>query len=77
MSDERLSIFLGFMVGHAVRLGSDGYGGLAFQFLAVWLTYCAIAGTHTPEVAKGLMQDEQVDAPEPNAARATRVRAMH
>lgn len=54
-----IAIVVGYMVGHAVKLGSGGYGGLAFQLLAVLLTYVAIAGTNIPYVAKAMMADNQ------------------
>lgn len=43
-----IAIALGWGVGMAVRLGSGGLGGLAFQALAVALTYLAIVSTYVP-----------------------------
>jgi hypothetical protein len=40
-------------VGKAVRTGSRGRGGRRFQWLAVALTYLAIATTYVPFVLKG------------------------
>lgn len=47
-----VAIVVGFMVGKAVRKGSRGRGGWAYQALAVSLTYLAIVSTYIPLVAK-------------------------
>lgn len=46
-----ISIAVGYMVGKAVRKGSDNRGGLFYQFLAVFLTYTAIVATFIPMIA--------------------------
>lgn len=46
-------LFVGFVVGRAVRVGSRGRGGRRFQWLAVVLTYLAIVATYVPFVVKG------------------------
>lgn len=48
-----LLLILGFVVGKAVRVGSGGRGGRRFQWLAVALTYLAVAATYVPFVMKG------------------------
>lgn len=50
---ELVAILVGFMVGKAVRLGSGGRGGRRYQWLAVALTYLAIASTYAPFVMRG------------------------
>ena len=48
------AVFLvGLVVGKAVRVGARGRGGRRFQWLAVGLTYLAIATTYVPFVVKG------------------------
>ena len=51
-----IAILVGFMVGHAVRTGSGGYGGVSFQVLAVLLTYMAIACNAVPSVLRALTE---------------------
>ncbi len=45
-----VAIFVGFLVGKAVRKGSRGLGGLAYQILAMLLTYTSLAMTYCPEL---------------------------
>lgn len=47
-----VAIAVGFMVGKAVRKGSRGRGGWAYQSLAVGLTYLAIVSTYIPLIGK-------------------------
>jgi hypothetical protein len=47
-----VAIAVGFMVGKAVRRGSRGRGGWAYQTLAIALTYLAIVSTYVPLIAK-------------------------
>ena len=47
-----VAIAVGFMVGKAVRKGSRGRGGWAYQTLAIGLTYLAIVSTYIPLIAK-------------------------
>jgi hypothetical protein len=57
MTDARwdiVAIVVGFLVGAAVRRGSGGRGGLAYQALAILITYVAIALTYVPHVLAGL-----------------------
>ncbi|HUQ81218.1 MAG TPA: hypothetical protein VM076_08775 [Gemmatimonadaceae bacterium] len=46
-------LLVGLVVGKAVRTGSGARGGRRFQWLAVALTYLAIATTYVPFVVKG------------------------
>jgi hypothetical protein len=48
-----VALLVGFLVGKAVRVGARGRGGRRFQWLAVALTYLAIATTYVPFVLKG------------------------
>jgi hypothetical protein len=43
-----IAILVGFLVGTAVHKGSRGRGGLAYQALAVFLTYTAIVSSYIP-----------------------------
>ena len=49
-----ISILVGWIVGAAVRGGSEGIGGWPYQTLAVGLTYSAIVLTYVPEIAAGI-----------------------
>jgi hypothetical protein len=46
-------ILIGFAVGRAVRSGARGRGGRPYQWLALGLTYLAMATTYVPFVLKG------------------------
>lgn len=43
-----LAIVVGFVVGGAVRKGSNGRGGWRYQALAIFLTYTAIVSSYAP-----------------------------
>ena len=45
-----VAILVGFIVGKAVRAGSGGGGGRAYQVLAVALTYCSIVSSYVPRI---------------------------
>jgi hypothetical protein len=47
-----VAIAVGFMVGKAVRRGSGGRGGWAYQTMAVTFTYFAIVSTYIPLAVK-------------------------
>jgi hypothetical protein len=55
-----VAILVGYLVGRAVRIGSNGLGGRRCQVLAVALTYLAITGSYfilsfrDPEVSQTL-----------------------
>ncbi|HWC46470.1 MAG TPA: hypothetical protein VG868_10205, partial [Casimicrobiaceae bacterium] len=52
-----VAIAVGFMVGTAVRRGSGGRRGWAYQTLAIALTYLAIVSTYVPMVVKEFQKD--------------------
>ena len=51
-----VSIGIGLVVGGAVRRGSNGRGGWAYQTLAVVLTYCSIASANLPYLFHALRE---------------------
>ena len=51
-----LAVAVGYVVGIAVRKGSRGRGGWAYQTLAIVLTYFAIAATYVPLVAREIQK---------------------
>jgi hypothetical protein len=63
-----LTIFIGYGVGRAVRWGSNGRGGWAYQTLAIVLTYLAIVTSYAPGVLAGLKGDPKTET---TAAAAT------
>lgn len=62
-----IAILVGIMVGRSVRVGSGNRGGVAYQFLAIFLTYSAIVGMNAPLVIEAMMKIDPADlkAPEP------------
>jgi len=60
-----LSIVVGVLVGKAVRWGSAGRGGRAYQALAVLLTYLAIGGTYLPVFFKEIQKTQAKQAAPP------------
>jgi hypothetical protein len=56
-----VAIVVGLMVGGAVRRGSNGRGGLAYQLVAVVLTYGCITAAYVPEIYQGLREKIQED----------------
>ena len=54
-----IAIVVGWMVGKAVMVGSENRGGVAYQLLAVFLTYCSIASSFMPLILRGV---ENLDA---------------
>lgn len=60
-----MTILIGYVVGTAVRWGSNGRGGWAYQTLAVVLTYIAIVSTYAPSVVEAMadMDRRQVARP--------------
>jgi len=64
-----VAIAVGYMVGKAVRRGSRGRGGWAYQTLAVGLTYLAIVSTYIPLIAKEFQKGAVKDSVHaPNSA---------
>lgn len=49
-----IAIAVGYLVGIAVQVGARRVGGLAYQLLAVFLTYSAIVMTYVPTIASQL-----------------------
>lgn len=45
-----VALLVGFLVGAGVRMGSGNRGGIAYQIMAVILTYLAVAANYTPDV---------------------------
>lgn len=54
-----VAIIVGFLVGKAVHLGSNGTGGWKYQLLAVFLTYLAIVSTYVPFVIQAFKNKDQ------------------
>ena len=65
-----ISILVGFMVGAAVRVGSNQRGGWVYQALAVAITYVAIVGSYVPMLFAEFENMEQ-QAAESTAAEST------
>lgn len=68
-----VAIVMGILVGIGVRLGSRGQGGLAFQFMALFLAYLCIAGSLSAQIVAELarnnwdftaLAEEEAPAPE-------------
>jgi len=58
-----VTIFIGYSVGLAVRWGSNGRGGWAYQALAILLTYFAIVSTYAPTVVEAMVDASRRGAP--------------
>jgi hypothetical protein len=54
-----IAIVVGFGVGAAVRWGSYGRGGWAYQALAIALTYLAIVSTYIPPIVSQIRQERE------------------
>src|SRR5260221_6139174 len=67
-----ISIAIGWGVGTVVRRASGNRGGLAYQLLAVALTYFGICSNYVPDIVEGSMerakQESKVNAPAQTAA---------
>jgi hypothetical protein len=48
-----IAIVVGFLVGGAVRTGSERRGGAPYQALAMLLTYASIVSTYIPDILEG------------------------
>jgi hypothetical protein len=53
-----IAIVVGFAVGKAVRWGSHGRGGWAYQSLAIALTYLAIVSGYVPLIVNEFMKEK-------------------
>lgn len=60
-----VAIVIGWMVGAAVRKGSNYRGGLPYQIIAVALTYMAICSTYIPSIIKGMDQSYSEESADP------------
>jgi hypothetical protein len=65
-----VAIVVGFLVGSAVRRGSQGRGGRAYQVLAVGLTYFAIVTTYIPFIVKAIKENPPAAVAADSSARA-------
>jgi hypothetical protein len=61
-----ISILVGFMVGMAVRKGSENRGGVLYQLTAIFFTYLAIAASYSalvlPELFKEIESKKNAEA---------------
>jgi hypothetical protein len=62
-----LAIVVGFVVGGAVRKGSNGRGGWRYQTLAIVLTYTAIVSSYVPFILEGLREKSAQVSEQPSA----------
>jgi hypothetical protein len=53
-----IAIAVGYLVGMAVYIGARRVGGVAYQLLAVFLTYSAVVMTYVPMIANEIMANE-------------------
>jgi hypothetical protein len=56
-----IAIGVGFLVGGAVRKGSNGRGGWRYQALAMLLTYASIVSTYVPDIMTELLKGPDKD----------------
>ncbi|HKO56486.1 MAG TPA: hypothetical protein VJ276_11450 [Thermoanaerobaculia bacterium] len=71
-----ISIAVGFCVGKAVMWGSRGRGGLAYQLLAVFLTYASIVGNYIPDIVQEVQKRQPEQAQQaPQTQQANVVKA--
>lgn len=57
-----VAIAIGYLVGKAVRKGSGGLGGRRYQYLAMFLTYSAIALAALPVILETLRSTHPADS---------------
>lgn len=57
-----VAIAIGFMVGKAMRKGSNGWGGKRFQLTAAALTYFAVGMAYLPIAVEGAMSKKDASA---------------
>jgi hypothetical protein len=57
-----VAIGIGYLVGKAVRKGAGGFGGTRYQYLAMFLTYSAIALASLPAIFEALRHSPPSDA---------------
>lgn len=56
-----IAILIGFMVGMAVRYGSNHRGGIGLQIMAALITYCSICSTYIPMIIQGLQEEWDIE----------------
>jgi hypothetical protein len=54
-----IAIVVGLLVGGAVKKGSSGRGGWAYQALAMFLTYASIVSTYVPILLEQVIKDNR------------------
>lgn len=64
-----LAVVVGFVVGGAVRKGSNGRGGWRYQALAIFLTYTAIVSSYVPFIIETI-REKSAEVSEHPAAKA-------
>jgi hypothetical protein len=57
-----VAIGIGYFVGKAVRKGAGGFGGTRYQYLAMFLTYSAIALASIPAIFEALRHSRASDS---------------
>ena len=57
-----VAIGIGYLVGKAVRKGAGGFGGKRYQYLAMFLTYSAIALASLPAIFEALRHSHASDS---------------
>lgn len=55
-----IAIVVGFLVGAAVKKGSQGRGGWQYQTLAMFLTYTSIVSSYVPLIIREALKPEQI-----------------
>jgi hypothetical protein len=56
------AIAVGFLIGRAVRIGTNGLGGRRCQIIAVVLTYLSITTSYLPLLVKGMREHVEAKA---------------
>jgi hypothetical protein len=69
-----IAILVGYLVGQAIRRGSDGMGGRRCQVAAIILTYLAITCSYMPALVKGMRDANDKTVAEAKAASAAAVK---
>jgi len=62
-----IAIAVGYLVGMAVHIGARRVGGVAYQLLAVFLTYSAIVMTYVPMIANEFITTQAAHRDAPTA----------
>jgi hypothetical protein len=71
-----ISIAIGIGVGRAVLWGSRNRGGVAYQLLAVFLTYAAVAGNYMPDVVEAIRDQAKNEKPAATASAAAKAKPV-